>query len=66
MTDYSHQNDLDEAVCPRCLLVQADWIVTHGYISQTGEVYCCEDCARGKACRCSTTQSVDRPFHKLG
>lgn len=44
----------DEAICPGCGLPQSDWSLAQaeGFVAKSGERYCCQACAEGKACGC--------------
>jgi hypothetical protein len=53
MTDAPVGNDeLADVECPGCGLPQRLWPEARGFVSQEGELYCCEDCAAGEICAC--------------
>ena len=54
------ENENDLAVCPGCGLAQDAWPEdrAEGFVSETGERYCCELCAHGESCDCASAQAA--------
>ena len=45
-----------ERECPGCGLPESDFVLSSGFISQEGEIFCCRSCAQGELCLCNPTR----------
>ena len=57
----------DELICPGCEAPESLWMSVEGsgFIGKSGEIYCCEACAKGQICDCNP-EHLEALVKKLG